>query len=1172
MSHAQVVINEIMVKPSGGNTSQQFQSVFNSNASYGHEWIEIYNTDPCTPVDISCWSIGGMDGSSNGGAFSFPTGTTIPPLGFIVIGGPNAANVDFVLNLPAYNNTSGWLWTSGATRWHLPNGDGWLSLYDASGTSVDAVYWTFSANDPNKITNDNTYDGTPQRASNCGAFTFASAETIYNGGGMEYISSASSTGQTFARDQDGSMSWIVDTPTPKACNGICVQANAFTISSTMITELCLGDNDGSISIDNITGGSGTFTYAWTPGGTGNAMSNLTPGTYDLTITDTGTGCQFDTTFILPPGPVCTNCTITLTAATSETANTQCNTGALCIYNGPSLLINEVHVKPNPSATAQNVQSLKKCTEATYGSEFIEIYNPNPCAALDISCYIISTSAWSSSTNGSFRFPVGTSIPPLGFVSIGGPNSGATFDMFAYCGDPHQQTGNDRWYLDNGDAYVALYDDTGTPLNAVFWTTGAGEANKWGTDTDLDEAPAFIPAGITCSTVAALAGPATFPNALVDYAGATPAVGNSLSRSVDGGATWAVQSPTVNNCNGACVPPFSGGSGSCDGTASATPTNGLAPYTYLWNDPNGQTTQTATGLCAGAYCVTVTDANNCVETFCVTVTDNTPASFSTLNETICSGSSYLLNGTSYSTAGSYNDTIVGGAANGCDSIVTLNLTVSPIYNLAESITVCENDVVTYPDGTVETISASTTHTSTLVTQLGCDSIIVTAVTMDVGFDLVENIELCLGSNYVYPDGTISNNMQVDESHVSNLLTSTGCDSIITTNITIVTAIVTSNDVTICIGEDYTYPDGTQSINIQVNESLTIQYVSSTGCDSLHTTNVLVSPLPAIEAGADITTCTGQSVTLSGSGGVSYQWDNNVVDGQSFTPPNGTTVYTVTGVDALGCENTDLVTVTVTDGPVVTFSGDHLSGCAPHAVTFTNLTPGSSNCVWDFGNGQSAMTCGPHTVVYNNPGFYDVSLTVTDASGCTGTAVYQDYIEVLNDPVAQFVPSTYILDEFNSEVIFNNTSVGATSYQWDFGDGSSGSNVENPIHLFPIGDVGYVVTLYAFNDAGCFDSIQQAIQYEEQLIYYVPNTFTPDGDEFNNTFMPVFTSGFDPFDYNLLVFNRWGEVIFESNNALIGWDGTHNGNLVQDGTYVWKIEFKETMSDERHIDVGHVNMLR
>jgi len=120
----------------------------------------------------------------------------------------------------------------------LPNGDGWLSLYDASGTSVDAVYWTFSSNDPNKITTDNTYDGTPQRATNCGAFTFASAETIYSGGGMEYISSSSSTGQTFARDQDGSITWIVDTPTPKACNGICVQGNPFTISSTMITELC----------------------------------------------------------------------------------------------------------------------------------------------------------------------------------------------------------------------------------------------------------------------------------------------------------------------------------------------------------------------------------------------------------------------------------------------------------------------------------------------------------------------------------------------------------------------------------------------------------------------------------------------------------------------------------------------------------------------------------------------------------------------------------------------------------------------------------------------------------------------------------------------------------------------------------------------------------------------
>ena len=94
----------------------------------------------------------------------------------------------------------------------------------------------------------------------------------------------------------------------------------------------------------------------------------------------------------------------------------------------------------------------------------------------------------------------------------------------------------------------------------------------------------------------------------------------------------------------------------------------------------------------------------------------------------------------------------------------------------------------------------------------------------------------------------------------------------------------------------------------------------------------------------------------------------------------------------------------------------------------------------------------------------------------------------------------------------------------------------------------------------------------MIFYIPNTFTPDGDEFNQTFKPIFTSGFHAHDFKLLIFNRWGEVIWESNDAEIGWDETYNGKIVQNGTYVWKVEFKILKNDERILKTGHVNVLR
>jgi gliding motility-associated-like protein len=96
--------------------------------------------------------------------------------------------------------------------------------------------------------------------------------------------------------------------------------------------------------------------------------------------------------------------------------------------------------------------------------------------------------------------------------------------------------------------------------------------------------------------------------------------------------------------------------------------------------------------------------------------------------------------------------------------------------------------------------------------------------------------------------------------------------------------------------------------------------------------------------------------------------------------------------------------------------------------------------------------------------------------------------------------------------------------------------------------------------------------DEILYYVPNSFTPDGDEFNNVFQPVFTSGFDASNFHLSIYNRWGELIFESYDASKGWDGYYNGVLCQDGVYTWKIIFKLPDTDERRILMGHVVLIR
>ena len=101
----------------------------------------------------------------------------------------------------------------------------------------------------------------------------------------------------------------------------------------------------------------------------------------------------------------------------------------------------------------------------------------------------------------------------------------------------------------------------------------------------------------------------------------------------------------------------------------------------------------------------------------------------------------------------------------------------------------------------------------------------------------------------------------------------------------------------------------------------------------------------------------------------------------------------------------------------------------------------------------------------------------------------------------------------------------------------------------------------------------IIYEEQLIYYIPNSFTPDSDEHNQLFCPVFTSGFDPFNFEMKIYNRWGELIFESHDSTKGWDGSYGskGERAQCGVYSWVINFKPKNNDEKIAVNGFVNVL-
>lgn len=278
----------------------------------------------------------------------------------------------------------------------------------------------------------------------------------------------------------------------------------------------------------------------------------------------------------------------------------------------------------------------------------------------------------------------------------------------------------------------------------------------------------------------------------------------------------------------------------------------------------------------------------------------------------------------------------------------------------------------------------------------------------------------------------------------------------------------------------------------------------------------------------------------------------------------------------CTDTIAVfTIVVHPLPDVSITGDVLSGCPPLDITFSNIFDVEGvDCKWYFGDGTVIEDCGPLSHTYEFAGDFDVTLELTSEFGCKNSLTAESFVTIFSNPEASFYYEPDFPNINDPEVEFINNSFNADSYEWNFGDGSSTSTLENPYHLFPaIGHLDYRVELIAHNEYGCTDTTYQILLVEDVIIFYVPNVFTPDGDSFNESFQPVMTAGYDLGDYHLMIFNRWGETVYESRDASDGWDGSYgNRGLVDDGVYVWAIDFSETMSDKRHKIQGHVTVLK
>ncbi len=341
--------------------------------------------------------------------------------------------------------------------------------------------------------------------------------------------------------------------------------------------------------------------------------------------------------------------------------------------------------------------------------------------------------------------------------------------------------------------------------------------------------------------------------------------------------------------------------------------------------------------------------------------------------------------------------------------------------------------------------------------------------------------------------------------------------------------------------------------------------------ISTASLVVNPLPTIFAGNDTTICEGKSITLNASGGITYLWDNNVVNGSAFIPSQSG-IYSVIGTDLNGCVFGDQMQINLTPLETVTFTQDTTVGCSPLVVNFINTSPNAANSEWLFNDANLIQGENITKSFSGSSECFSVTL-ITSINGCENSLTKPDLICINLVPIASFYFNETENSVDESSLFFQNSSLNATFYEWDFGDSSAFSNETNPIHTyFKNAKDNYTITLVAKSEIGCTDTTKLDFRFKDDLIYYVPNAFTPDGNEFNTYFKPVFTSGFELTSYKLRIFDRWGELIFESLDSKVGWDGTYGSFIAQEGIYSWQIEFLSLVDMKTKLISGNVLLLK
>jgi len=618
---------------------------------------------------------------------------------------------------------------------------------------------------------------------------------------------------------------------------------------------------------------------------------------------------------------------------------------------------------------------------------------------------------------------------------------------------------------------------------------------------------------------------------------------------------------------------------CPGSNVVLQSTAAVGYTWI---PSAANAQNNTVNANGSYRVKVTDANGCtslpsapvvVSLFAVPATPIITPSGATsfcignnVNLSAPTATSYLWNPGAQTTQ-AINVTVSGvfsvqvTNSDGCNSAfstntsVTVNpLPVAPTISPLTPTTICDGDFATLSAGNFASYqwSNGATNNPTDIGLAGAYSVIVTDAN---GCTSPTSNPINIAVNSLPPTPSIAANGST---------TFCAFDSVeLACTTTLANPSYLWNPLTPNIDNSNVY--------VNLSGTYTARVVDGNGCSSMPSNSIPVvvnpiPPIPVITPSGSTTFCDGDTIDLVVGPGVSFVWNNgNTTNSISVTQSN---TYGVVVTDACEVIHNVTIPITVLTKPVSDFAADDSAGCVPHTVNFINLSTNADTYTWYLTNNNIDNTATP-TFEYTDPANYNITLIAKSNNGCIDTKTVSNMIRTSKKPEVDFdyfPKPAFVSTPF---IQFESIVTGATNILWRCAEYNFTDTV-NRIKL-SMQDTGvHKMTLIAMNNDGCADSVTYDIVVDGDFIIYVPNAFTPgNNDTLNNVFKPSMLY-LDKKNYKLRIFDRWGTMIYQTNDANLGWNGTINLQPAF-GTFSWMIDCLDSRG-VRHFKDGSVTVVR